>query len=493
MRLIRRVVCTVLVIAGSGGEVSRADPGPATAPAAVPDPGAVDSVIARAAQAGKPLILEFYTGWCVPCKLFEARVLPDPRVQAELAKVEFVRYDAERGSGIAAAERFRVNAFPTFLAIDDKGEVRMTSSGAAPEQPERFVEFVQRGSVVVQSEDRVLATRKRAPGDARIAEATGRWYVEHDRPGDALAHFDAAAAADKTNALGVAAEAAWVAAGIRRSLELRARVTRDLLAYVRSYPGTQHAVEALTVGTVGASLPAAERRKLWDSVVDAHQASASALNAIVYDALAAGELDAALVAARRQVELTRGSANSHDTLAEVHHARREKAEALAHADQALALVKDGDPDRPTIQTNRARFAADPPDPGSGITGIRRQVAELWKRIGSIEARGTAAMNDAMTAMMASMNSYRSAKTALLADVGKLCAAHAGVLTEAYARIDLGGAEPRIAVLEPDASAPLRKCLVDKLRAASYPKRPPGTAAKSVDRVPLKDDPMPTMH
>ncbi|HMG53396.1 MAG TPA: thioredoxin family protein [Kofleriaceae bacterium] len=453
----------------------------------------MDGVIARAAQAGKPLIIEFYTGWCVPCKLFDARVLPDPRVQAELAKVEFVRYDAERGSGIAAAERFRVNAFPTFLAVDDKGEVRMTSSGAAPEQPERFVEFVQRGSVVVQSEDRVLATRKRAPGDPRIAEATGRWYVEHDRPGDALAHLDAAAASDKANALGVAAEAAWFAAGIRRTLELRARITRDLLAYVRSYPGTQHAVEALTVATVGANLPAAERRKLWELVVDAHKASASALNEIVYDALAAGELDVALVAARRQVELTKGNANSHDTLAEVHHARREQAEALAHADQALALVKDGDRERPTIQANRARFAADPPDSGSGITGIRRQVAELWKRIGSIESRGPAAMNDAMTAMVASMNSYRSAKSAVLADVGKLCAAHAGALTEAYARIDLGGAEPKIAVLEPDASAPLRKCLVDKLRAASYPKRPPGTAAKSVDRVPLKDDPMPAMH
>jgi hypothetical protein len=95
--------------------------------------------------------------------------------------------------------------------------------------------------------------------------------------------------------------------------------------------------------------------------------------------------------------------------------------------------------------------------------------------------------------MASMNAYQAARRAVLTDVGKLCASHAGKLTEAYARIDLGGAAPAITVLEPDASPALKKCLVDKLGKASYPKRPPMMTAKSVDRVPLKDDPMPGMH
>jgi len=99
----------------------------------------------------------------------------------------------------------------------------------------------------------------------------------------------------------------------------------------------------------------------------------------------------------------------------------------------------------------------------------------------------------MADMMASMTSYRAAKNAVLTDVGKLCAAQAGKLTEAYARIDLGDAEPKITILEPDASPALTQCLVDNLRKASYPKRPPALPAKSVDRVPLKDDPMHGMH
>jgi len=490
------------VVMGSGTREGYADdasrpagPGPAaqrpaSAEAALPDPGSLDSVIASAAHDGKPLIVEFYTTWCAPCKLFDARVLPDPKVQAELANVRFIRYDAERGSGIAAAETFRISSYPTFLAVDEKGEVRMKRSGADDESA-WFVEFLQRGSVVVQPEDRVLAARKRAPGDPRIAEATGRWYVEHDRPGDALAHLDAAVTADKANALGIASEAAWQAAGIRRAIELRARLTKELLAYARSYPGAKHAIEALTVATVGANVPPAERRALWQAVVDANQASAGTLNEIVYDALAAGELDAALAAAKRQVELTKGTANSYDTLAEVHHVRREKAEALAREDQALALLKDGDSVKQAMQANRARFAADAFVAEAGVTGIKRQVAELWKRNGSIERGAT--QDGAMTEMMASMTSYRAAKNGVLTDAGKLCAAQAGKLTEAYARIDLGGAEPKITILEPDASAALKKCLVDNLRKASYPKRPPMLPAKSVDRVPLKDDPMHGMH
>jgi thiol-disulfide isomerase/thioredoxin len=504
MRLIRWSLCVGLVVMGSGIKNGYADeparpasPGPAAKPPAAaveearPDPGSLDSVIAGAVHDGKPLIVEFYTTWCAPCKVFDARVLPDPKVQAELANVRFVRYDAERGSGIAVAEKFRVNSYPTFLAVDEKGEARMRTSGLSPGESAWFVEFLQHGSVVVASEDRVLAARKRAPGDARVAEATARWYIEHDRPGDALAHLDAAVAADKTNALGVAAEAAWAAAGIRRNVELRARLTKELVAYVRRYPGAKYAIEALTVATVDAGMPPAERRALWALVVDANKDRAGMLNGIVYDALAAGELDGALAAARRQVELAKGTANSYDTLAEVHHARREKAEALAREDQGLALLKPEDSEREAMQANRARFAADAFVVEPGITGIKQQVAALWKRTGSIDRQ--AAPDGAMAEMMASLNSYRAAKSAVLADTGKLCAAQAGTLTEAYARIDLGGAEPKITILEPDASPALKQCLVEQLRKASYPKRPSMMPAKSVERVPLKDEPMPGMH
>jgi len=487
MRVSLWVGLVVLASRSDGRADERSAPpgGAKVAAEAAPDPGALDAVVAQSARDGKPLIVEFYTTWCAPCKQFEAQVLPQPKVQAALAGVRFVRYDAEHGSGIEAAEKFRVNTYPTFLAVDDKGAVQLKRAGSS-DDPTWFLEFLQRGSTVVQSEDRVLAARKRAPGDARIAEATGRWYVAHDRAADALPHLEAAVAADKANAQGVAAEAAWDAAGIRRAAELRARVTRDLLDYVRAYPGASHAIDALTVASVDGNLSVAERNALWQRVVEANKASASVLNEIVYDALAAGALDAALDAGKRQVALARRTANSLDSLAEVHHARREKAEALAREDEALALLAADAPDRKPLAANRARFAADTVVADDGTIAIRGSVAQRWKRLGSLE-RGEPE-RDQMSEIVASMNAYQTAKKNVLAEVGKACAAQAGTLTEAYARIDLAPAPPKVTILEPDASPALKKCLVERLAKASYPKRPAMVPAKAVDRVPLKDTP-----
>src|SRR5881296_1758475 len=74
--------------------------------------------IEHSRTAGKPLVVEFYTTWCGPCKIFESKVLPDPRVQRALADVMFIRYDAEQGRGRDAASRCKIQSFPTFLGID---------------------------------------------------------------------------------------------------------------------------------------------------------------------------------------------------------------------------------------------------------------------------------------------------------------------------------------------------------------------------------------
>jgi tetratricopeptide (TPR) repeat protein len=293
--------------------------------------------------------------------------------------------------------------------------------------------------------------------------------------------------ADKSGSQGVAGEAAWEAATIRRAAELRTRVTRELLDYARTYPGASHAIEALMVATVDGNLAVAERNALWRRLVEANKAKPGALNEIVYDALAAGALDAALDAAKRQVDLTKGSANSLDSLAEVYHARGDKAEALAREDQALALLAADAPDRKPLEANRTRFAADKVA-DDGTIELRAGVAQRWKQLGSLERGGTE--SNTMSEIVASMNAYQTAKQNVLAEIGKACAAQAGALTEAYARIDLSATAPKVTILEPDATPALKTCLVERLAKASYPKRPAMLPAKAVDRVPLQE--MPTM-
>src|SRR2546430_8301224 len=84
-------------------------------------PESIDDAVKRAAAAGKPLLVEVSASWCGPCHLFENSVLPDQRVQAALHGVVYVHYDGEDGPGIAAAERYHVTAYPTFVVIDARG------------------------------------------------------------------------------------------------------------------------------------------------------------------------------------------------------------------------------------------------------------------------------------------------------------------------------------------------------------------------------------
>src|SRR5262249_43298070 len=104
-----------------------------TAPAMADDakPPPIDDALKQASTSGKPLVIEFFTDWCKPCHLFADHVLPDPKVQAALGKVVWVRYDAEAEPGIAAAARFHVSSYPSFLVVDRTGEVRRRSSGIA--------------------------------------------------------------------------------------------------------------------------------------------------------------------------------------------------------------------------------------------------------------------------------------------------------------------------------------------------------------------------
>jgi hypothetical protein len=111
------------------------------------------SAMSRARDTRRPLILEFSTQWCEPCREFQQRVLPDPGVQRALQDFVFVSYDAEVEPGQTVAGDRHVTLFPTFMALGSDGREALTASGIDMElTPAAFLAFLDRAAAVSQTD-----------------------------------------------------------------------------------------------------------------------------------------------------------------------------------------------------------------------------------------------------------------------------------------------------------------------------------------------------
>jgi thiol:disulfide interchange protein len=96
----------------------------------------------------RPLIIELGATWCKPCRVFEQRVLTDPRVQEAMRDVIFVRYDVDTYRGRDAQRRTRSRGVPTVLGIDHAGFIRLKKVGTEPTADE-FLVFVKQAHAVL--------------------------------------------------------------------------------------------------------------------------------------------------------------------------------------------------------------------------------------------------------------------------------------------------------------------------------------------------------
>jgi hypothetical protein len=257
--------------------------------------------------------------------------------------------------------------------------------------------------------------------------------------------------ADKTPVRVEAAEAAWQRLKLDVHDKLDATLRPMLLAFAHAHPSRAGTALALAaeVGADKATVDAELRRA-------ADAATGDELNDLVYFALGAGALDAALYAAERQRKLLPDDTNLLDTLAEVHHYRGEHDRAIALEKEAMARA----PGSPTLAANLLRFekrGGDPspevqkpslvgdllPDDGGGFQMPQTPPAELAKRQFAHESARVAA---------ACAKSWPQE------------------LDEAYVRITLGTSPHAEAVemLEPRAPAAFKRCVAATVKSVAIP-------------------------
>jgi thiol-disulfide isomerase/thioredoxin len=110
-------------------------------------------VAARMAQkVGQPLLVEFYTNWCQPCKWMEKSTFRDRRVAMLMARCVCVRVDIDQSENIA--RKFGVKSIPHLLIIGAKGERLLDSLGYRDAvQLREELALALRGKPVVQNDN----------------------------------------------------------------------------------------------------------------------------------------------------------------------------------------------------------------------------------------------------------------------------------------------------------------------------------------------------
>lgn len=449
------IAITVAVVASVA-----ADSAPQTT---TPTPPSLDEALKQAATAGKSLVLEFSTDWCSACKVFEKRTLPDANVQTALGDVMFVRYNAEAAPGTEAARRFDVHAYPTFVAVDEKGTPVLRVEGALGTTS--FVDWIGKARAASETEASMRLSLASKPDDPETTIAAARWFSVRARTREALDQYDKLAKlAAATSAQ--RAEASRTARHIRRIEQWKQSLLADTFAAISRDPANATA-EELAIATVSSGADMKSVRTAIKATLDA-RTDAEELNGLIYVAIAANVVDEAVRAGERMVKIKRAPGLL-DTYAEALYKSGDVQKALAIEDEALAMP-DG-VGLAGLARNRARFAS-----GSGdadeVVRLRARTTDLWRRlavaddlidrvpIAAAERRSTAkpAADDELVA-------YQKLLVETGRALAKACRASSGSEMEGHVRLKFDASGEIITysiMLDESAPAALRKCLAKEL-------------------------------
>jgi thioredoxin-related protein len=427
-------------------------------------PPPLDEAIKQAAAAHKPLVIEFGAAWCGPCKVFEAKVLPEGDVQKALQGVTFVRYDVDESPGDAAARKLSITGYPTFVVLDASGVEVARDEGYLPAK--QFIALLDRARHEALGENDIRLAIKQKPNDVPSLLVAAQWFALHKKNDEAIVMFEKVS----TSKLATAEQRAQATAmliRLRRMKQWKAQLAAEKAALVRA---SLHAAaeDDVLIATVGSDIPATEAHALIKAVLEA-ETDPDRLNHLVYVALAAHANDDALAAAKRLVAGKR-SAQYLDTLAECYHARGDRKLALETEDDAIGFSRY-DSILATLQRNRARFEKGGDE--ASIVAMRKRAQALWARVDRIDQLEADTAEPELTAddkaqrdqFMKLFNAQRS----LASTASKACENEAAGNGEAIARIVVAEGAVKSAVLlcEASATSALRDCLTKQIVGAKF--------------------------
>jgi len=109
-----------------------------------------ESVVAKATEEKRPVILEFYADWCAPCRIMERDVFADPEVIKLSRRFVTVRADLTRAQPFhdRLMDRYQIRGIPAVIFINSEGKeveglriVGLVDRAESADSLEKFLEI----------------------------------------------------------------------------------------------------------------------------------------------------------------------------------------------------------------------------------------------------------------------------------------------------------------------------------------------------------------
>lgn len=93
--------------------------------------GQLTPLLEQAKAENKLVFLDFYTSWCLPCRIMDEEVFTQKDI-ADKMNENFINYkiNAEKDNGPSLSTIFNVYAYPTLLMLDADGNILERKDGS---------------------------------------------------------------------------------------------------------------------------------------------------------------------------------------------------------------------------------------------------------------------------------------------------------------------------------------------------------------------------